>query len=90
VFPNQFIDPLESRHDVLQSPIASLSVRSAGMKARDRPGNAVNVIGDWNDNNPQRSFAIKKTLQIGHNQPFDLFLGLRHPVHVGASALIFP
>jgi hypothetical protein len=41
------------------------------------------VIGDWNDNNPQRSFAIKKTLQIGYYQPFDLFLGLGHPIHVG-------
>jgi hypothetical protein len=83
MFPNQFIDPLESRHDMLQSAIASLPVGSAGMEARDRPGSAVGVIDDWNDNNPQRSLAIQKALQIGHNQLLDLFLRLGHPVHVG-------
>src|ERR1700694_2393374 len=58
VFPNEFIDPLEARHDVLQSAMQNPPVGSAGMEARDRPSPAVGVIDDWNDNNPQRSLAI--------------------------------
>ena len=74
MFLNHAIEPLELRNDALQCAIASVSIRFAAIKGRDRPGHGVGVVGDCDDNDSQRLLAIGEGPKLGDNQPLDLFL----------------
>jgi hypothetical protein len=72
MFLNQAVDPLETRNDVLQCTVASLSVRLANIEARDRPCCSVCMIDDGNDDDTQDIHAIEAA-QFGDDQLRDLF-----------------
>jgi hypothetical protein len=71
VFLNQVVDPLETGNDVLQCTVASLTIRLAGIEARDRPC-GVCMIDDGNDSDPQDIHAIEAA-QFRYDQLLDLF-----------------
>jgi hypothetical protein len=67
VFLNQVVGPLETRDNVLQCAIASLSVRFASIEARHCPCCSVRMIVDWNDDDTQDIRAIEAA-QFGDDQ----------------------
>ena len=79
---NHVVDQLETRNNVLQCTIASLSVRPAGIEARHRPSRGCGVIDDRDDNHSPCILAIREGLHFGDDQPFDLHLRLRLFFHV--------
>lgn len=79
---NQVVDPLETRDNVLQCAVASLSVRLADIEARDCPRGSVRMIDDRNDHDSQDTYAIEGA-QFGEYQLRDLFLRLWQLFHAG-------
>jgi hypothetical protein len=84
VFLNQVVDPLETRNDVLQCIVASLTTRLADIETRDRPC-SVCMIEDGNDHDAQDIHAIEAA-QFGYDQLRDFFFGFWQLFHASRPA----